>query len=109
MKWTSESKLMKLVDRYIDLVEANLINNEDPSDFQFETTKKAYDELKELALKLEDIARGPSDEEIVQLYKRLQERERKRSLKPACSCAGWGCWNCCSSEQEIRSRQGTFG
>lgn len=109
MKWTSESKLMKLIDRYIDLVEANLINNEDSSDFQFETTKKAYDELKELALKLDGIARGPSDEEIVQLYKRLQERERKRSLKPACSCGGWGCWNCCSSEQEIRSCQGTFG
>jgi hypothetical protein len=45
MKWTSESKLMKLVDRYVDLVEANLINNEDPSDFQLETTKKAYEQL----------------------------------------------------------------
>ncbi len=24
-------------------------------------------------------------------------------------CQGWGCWTCCTSEQEIRSRQGTFG
>lgn len=109
MKWTSESKLMKWVDRYVDLVEANLINNEDPSDFQLETTKKAYEQLKELALKLENIARGPSDEEIVQLYDQLQERRSKRRLEPACSCDGWGCWNCCSSEQEIRGCQGTFG
>ena len=49
MKWTSESKLMKWVDRYVNLVEANLINNEDPSDFQLETTKKVYEQLKELA------------------------------------------------------------
>lgn len=25
-----------------------------------------------------------------------------------CDCEGWGCTKCCSSEQEIRSKQGTF-
>lgn len=24
-------------------------------------------------------------------------------------CQGWGCWECCTSEQQIRSMQGTFG
>lgn len=26
-----------------------------------------------------------------------------------CDCQGWGCMKCCSSEAEIRARQGTFG
>lgn len=25
-----------------------------------------------------------------------------------CGCAGWGCTSCCSSEQEIRAKQGIF-
>lgn len=103
-----ESELMKLIDRYIDLVEFNL-TNESPSSSQLETTKKAYNQLKELALKLENIATVPSEEEIVQRYHKVQEHRSKAALVPSCSCRGWGCWNCCSSEQEIRSQQGTFG
>lgn len=26
-----------------------------------------------------------------------------------CTCEGWGCQLCCSSDAEIRSRQGIFG
>lgn len=26
-----------------------------------------------------------------------------------CTCAGWGCWGCCTTEAEIRAKQGTPG
>lgn len=29
--------------------------------------------------------------------------------EPKCGCGGWGCSDCCSSEAEIRAKQGTFG
>lgn len=29
--------------------------------------------------------------------------------RPICDCAGWGCFGCCNTEEEIRSRQGTYG
>jgi len=32
----------------------------------------------------------------------------KSGARPLCDCNGWGCWGCCTSEQQIRSAQGTF-
>ena len=104
----TKNDVMRLIDRYVDLVEANL-TDEQPSESQLEATKKAYDQLQEMASDFHDMAIGPSEEEIVQLYNKVQQRNSKVSLVPECSCGGWGCLNCCSSEQEIRSRQGTFG
>lgn len=108
MNFTSKSELMNWIDRYIDLVAYNLTCTE-PSEYQLEITKKAYDQLKERVISLENKARGPSVEEIERLYKNLKEHESKARLVPRCECDGWGCFKCCSSEQEIRSKQGTFG
>ena len=36
-------------------------------------------------------------------------RQKVATTYTGCDCQGWGCTKCCSSEQEIRSRQGTFG
>lgn len=104
----TKNDIMRLIDRYVDLVEANL-TDEQPSESQLEATKKAYNQLQEMASDFHNMAIGPSEEEIIQLYNEVQKRNNKTSLVQACSCGGWGCWNCCSSEQEIRSRQGTFG
>ena len=32
-----------------------------------------------------------------------------RLQKEKCMCDGWGCTYCCSSDAEIRARQGVFG
>lgn len=29
--------------------------------------------------------------------------------RPTCDCQGWGCWGCCDTDQQIRSRQGIYG
>ena len=47
----------------------------------------------------EDVSR------MVQYIERLEGKLQNSR----CSCDGWGCSNCCSSEAEIRARQGTFG
>ena len=40
----------------------------------------------------------------------LEAPTQSRLNGPArCGCNGWGCFNCCSSAEEIRGRQGTFG
>lgn len=107
MECKTKNDVMRLIDRYVDLVEANLID-EHPSESQLEATKKAYDQLQEMASDFHSMAIGPSEEEIIQLYNEVRKRHNKASLVPECSCRGWGCWNCCNSEQEIRSRQGIF-
>lgn len=89
MNFTSKSELMNWIDRYIDLVAYNLTCTE-PSEYQLEITKKAYDQLKERVISLENKARGSSVEDIERLYKNLKEHESKASLVPRCECDGWG-------------------
>lgn len=39
----------------------------------------------------------------------LSELESAKTKKQStCKCEGWGCWGCCSSEDEIRAMQGAF-
>lgn len=45
-------------------------------------------------------------------YASLIDKLNEKLKKPKsseCTCEGWGCWKCCSSEAEIRGRQGIFG
>ena len=77
MNFTSKSELMNWIDRYIDLVAHNLTCTE-PSEYQLEITKKAYDQLKERVISLENKARGPSDEEILIRSEVIQSRRAKR-------------------------------
>lgn len=52
--------------------------------------------------------------EAVKLYKarKLEEADALIATIPSpsdCTCQGWGCYYCCLTSDEIRSRQGTFG
>lgn len=28
--------------------------------------------------------------------------------RPLCDCKSWGCWGCCLTEQQMKSKQGIF-
>lgn len=44
------------------------------------------------------------------VYDPYTGKEYEVNVKGSCAtCDGWGCYACCNTEQEIRSKQGTFG
>lgn len=47
-------------------------------------------------------------ERQAKLTKQFEQYGISKAGSWVCDCQGWGCTKCCSSEQEIRSRQGTF-
>lgn len=66
------------------------------------------DKLLEL---LESIARTHPNNDVATDAKELHMdiQDLQSLAKPSgCSCQGWGCYSCCSSEAELRQRQGTF-
>ena len=58
-----------------------------------------------VALQLEYDGHYDMSRTIVLALNRLLPKPEKTT----CNCGGWGCYGCCSSEAEIRARQGTFG
>jgi hypothetical protein len=46
--------------------------------------------------------------DAVELRIEIEELQARAKTTHGCSCQGWGCYSCCSSEAELRQRQGTF-
>lgn len=93
---TTHSNIMAMIDDYLDEVDsANKSGN--------------FIVVREMYINLSNKIKELCDNQ----YKLISEENyvpvHHNHKKKPCSCDGWGCWNCCSSLQEIQSRQGTFG
>jgi hypothetical protein len=89
---------MQIIDEYLDTVEANA-QTTDPNYYEIEEAyKKLYAAVKELC-----------DNQRIIVSVQNSQNVRYKDYVPCKHCEGWGCSVCCSSQQEIMSRQGTFG
>lgn len=90
--------VMQLVDKYLDAVEANA-KTKDPNYYEVEEAyKKLYATIKELC----------SNQRVLVSVQTVPAFVYKQHV--SCKyCEDWGCSLCCGSQQEIMSRQGTFG
>ena len=95
-------ELMKLVGNYVDLLD-------DPSDPDYIEIKIAYRVLENKIKELCDNQRVITIKPDERLSRPDYQPTYKPEYKSRCSCDGWGCWKCCSSEQEIRGKSGIFG
>ena len=98
---TKSEYILKLIDEYLDIVEKNFRKQDQEINFfeieeKYNTVVKAVEYVCSRAL--------PEYTEQVE-----KTAKNSTNYKKCDSCQGWGCYNCCSSPEEIRARQGTFG
>jgi hypothetical protein len=96
-------EIMKLIDNYVDTVLSNTNESED-------LYSKAEFLYKNIELEVFGLEKSTwiTDKQVENMYEDLKKRRRRAALIPVCECSGWGCFKCCKTEQEIRSRQGIF-
>lgn len=89
---------MAMIDDYLDEVEAAKEHG-------------SFIQVREMYIKLSDKIKDLCNNQrvIVSESRYIPIHHKHPVLQPSCTCEGWGCSKCCASEQEIRSRQGTFG
>lgn len=62
--------------------------------------------MKNKVLYLEEIVGFIRKKDFNEAYIKVVELDNRQLIK--CKCDGWGCRLCCSSEDEIRVKQGLF-
>lgn len=93
---TTHSNIMAMIDDYVDEIEhAQTTGN-------FVRVREMYINLSN---KIKDLC---NNQVVIVSELKYVPIHHKHPVKQSCDCDEWGCQKCCSSEQEIRSRQGTF-
>ncbi len=101
-------KMLEIIDDYLDYV---IAIGENPSEDQMCKVKDKYTIMKGKVAELCNNQRTLTIESAVAPYPvNTAVKKYQRDKAGNCfACSGWGCWQCCSSEQEIRARQGIYG
>jgi hypothetical protein len=100
----SSDTLMKLLDKYIKSLFDSKAGTIDPFKIK-KTRKQLCDKIRALVNNQFSVVSSITYSEIYNPYDRVPSKK----YVPCRNCEGWGCYSCCSSEQEIMGRQGTFG
>lgn len=94
---TTHSNIMAMIDDYLDEVEAAQEHGN-------------FIQVRQMYIKLSDTIKDLcNNQRVIVSESRYIPIHHNHSTEQSCTCDGWGCFKCCASEQEIRSRQGTFG
>ena len=97
----NSKKMLDIIDNYLDYV---IEIGDNPSEEQLRIVKDKYTIMKG------EITKLCYNQRIMTVESSVTPKHYNEKNKKHCPvCNGWGCWNCCSSEKEIRSCQGTFG
>lgn len=100
----SSNTLMKLLDKYIESLFDSKAGTIDIFKIK-KTRKQLCDKIRLLVNNQFRVVATITYSENYSPYNRVPNKK----YVPCRQCDGWGCYSCCSSEQEIRGRQGTFG